>query len=59
MLSGNGIIGNYWEHVIRSDLELSRIRQYVQDNVDQWETDSLRNRTDELKEHDLLKTLFK
>ena len=50
---------NYWEHVISSDLELSRIRQYVQDNVDQWETDSLRNRTDELKEHDLLKTLFK
>ena len=50
---------NYWEHVIRGDLELCRIRQYVQDNVDQWETDSLHNRTNELKEHDLLKTLFK
>ena len=30
---------NYWEHIIRNDDELNRIRQYVIDNPMQWETD--------------------
>ena len=30
---------NYWEHIIRNDDELNRIRQYVMDNPMRWETD--------------------
>jgi REP element-mobilizing transposase RayT len=50
---------NYWEHVIRGDLELCRIRQYVQDNVDQWETDSLHDQMNEFKDHNLLESIFR
>jgi REP element-mobilizing transposase RayT len=32
---------NYWEHVIRNDESMDRIRQYIMDNPAQWATDSL------------------
>ena len=31
---------NYYEHIIRDDEELNRIRQYIADNPMQWEMDS-------------------
>ncbi len=31
--------GNYYEHVIRNEAELERIRQYIADNPLQWESD--------------------
>ena len=30
---------NYWEHIIRNDNELNRIRQYIIDNPAKWESD--------------------
>jgi len=30
---------NYWEHIIRNDGELSRIREYIRNNPAQWNTD--------------------
>ena len=30
---------NYWEHIIRNDDELHRIRQYIVDNPAKWKTD--------------------
>ncbi len=30
---------NYWEHIIRNDGDLNRIRQYIMDNPIKWETD--------------------
>ncbi len=44
---------NYWEHVIRDDFEFNRIRKYVQDNIAQWEMDSLHDQMSELKERDV------
>lgn len=32
---------NYWEHIIRNDSELNRIREYIQNNPAQWEYDKL------------------
>ena len=32
---------NYYDHVIRDDLDLQRIRQYITDNPMQWELDQL------------------
>ncbi len=32
---------NYWEHVIRDDMELDRIREYIHNNPSQWESDRL------------------
>ena len=32
---------NYYDHVIRDDIDLQRIRQYVTDNPMQWELDQL------------------
>ncbi|MFA6012848.1 MAG: hypothetical protein WC799_22865 [Desulfobacteraceae bacterium] len=32
---------NYWEHVIRNESELNRIREYIQNNPAQWEHDKL------------------
>ena len=32
---------NYWEHIIRNEMELSRIRQYIHANPTQWEFDRL------------------
>jgi REP element-mobilizing transposase RayT len=32
---------NYYEHVIRNDAELSRIRLYIQTNPLRWEADQL------------------
>ncbi len=32
---------NYWEHIIRNEMELSRIRQYIHNNPTQWEFDRL------------------
>jgi len=34
---------NYWDHIIRNESELNRIRQYILDNPMQWERDSLHN----------------
>jgi REP element-mobilizing transposase RayT len=30
---------NYWEHIVRNDDDLSRIREYIRNNPDGWETD--------------------
>ena len=30
---------NYWEHIIRNDDEMDRIRQYILDNPAQWDMD--------------------
>jgi putative transposase len=32
---------NYWEHIIRNEMELNRIREYINDNPTQWESDPL------------------
>jgi len=32
---------NYWEHIVRNESELNRIREYIHDNPAQWELDSL------------------
>ncbi len=32
---------NYWERIIRSEPELHQIREYIQNNPKQWETDQL------------------
>ena len=32
---------NYWDHIIRNESELNRIRRYILDNPMQWEQDSL------------------
>ncbi len=33
---------NYWEHIIRNEQELNRIREYICNNPAQWERDRLR-----------------
>ncbi len=30
---------NYYEHIIRNEVELNRIRQYIIDNPEKWKTD--------------------
>jgi putative transposase len=30
---------NYWEHIVRSERALNRIRRYIAENPSQWETD--------------------
>ncbi len=32
---------NYWEHVIRDDVDLNRIRQYIENNPQCWHEDQL------------------
>jgi hypothetical protein len=32
---------NYWEHIIRDESELNRIRDYSQNNPAQWDLDKL------------------
>ncbi|ABK98893.1 transposase [Pelobacter propionicus] len=32
---------NYWEHIVRNEPELNRIREYIHNNPAQWELDSL------------------
>jgi len=32
---------NYWEHIVRDELELNRIREYIVNNPLQWEMDKL------------------
>jgi len=32
---------NYWEHIVRNDNELERIRKYILQNPQKWETDKL------------------
>lgn len=32
---------NYWEHIIRNEMELNRIREYIHENPAQWESDRL------------------
>jgi len=34
---------NYWEHIIRNEPELNRIRTYIRHNPAQWESDKLKN----------------
>jgi len=34
---------NYWEHIIRNEQELTRIRHYIEINPIQWEYDKLNN----------------
>ncbi len=33
---------NYWEHIIRNDQSLHRIRAYIRDNPVRWAEDRLR-----------------
>lgn len=35
---------NYWEHVIRNEMELSHIREYIRNNPARWEGDRLNPR---------------
>ncbi|OQX20343.1 MAG: hypothetical protein BWK76_01845 [Desulfobulbaceae bacterium A2] len=35
---------NYWEHLIRNEMEFNRICQYIHDNPAQWESDKLYGR---------------
>lgn len=32
---------NYWEHIIRDESDLNRIREYIQTNPARWEKDTL------------------
>ena len=32
---------NYWEHVIRNDAEMNRIREYIETNPERWSDDQL------------------
>ncbi len=32
---------NYWEHIVRDDADLNRIRDYIRDNPIRWERDKL------------------
>jgi REP element-mobilizing transposase RayT len=32
---------NYWEHIVRDESELNRIREYIVNNPGQWEMDRL------------------
>ena len=32
---------NYWERIVRNELELDNIREYIYNNPAQWETDQL------------------
>ena len=32
---------NYWEHIVRDETELNRIREYIVNNPARWETDQL------------------
>jgi len=32
---------NYWEHIVRDEMELNRIREYIATNPRRWETDRL------------------
>lgn len=32
---------NYWEHIVRNEIELNRIREYIHTNPTQWESDRL------------------
>ena len=32
---------NYWEHVVRNERELHRIREYISNNLAKWESDPL------------------
>lgn len=32
---------NYWEHIVRNETELNRIREYIRNNPAQWELDKL------------------
>lgn len=32
---------NYWEHVVRDDIDLNRIRQYIENNPLRWHEDQL------------------
>jgi len=32
---------NYWEHIIRDEVDLARIREYIQNNPARWAEDSL------------------
>ena len=35
---------NYWEHIIRDENELNRIRQYIVNNPSQWERENKKNK---------------
>ncbi len=32
---------NYWEHIVRNEMELGRIREYIHNNSTQWKYDRL------------------
>ena len=32
---------NYWEHIIRNETELQRIREYIHNNPARWQEDAL------------------
>jgi len=32
---------NYWEHIVRDEIELNLIREYIRNNAAQWDHDKL------------------
>ncbi len=40
---------NYYEHIIRNESELNRIRKYIQNNPQQWEIDQENSKLKEIK----------
>ena len=47
---------DYWEHIIRDDDELNRIRQYIMDNPARWEMD--REKPEAIKRTAMIKKNF-
>jgi hypothetical protein len=41
---------NYWEHIVRDEAELNRIRNYIHHNPAQWVQDRLNHRTEMVRE---------
>ena len=35
---------DYWEHIVRDENELNRIRKYIQNNPVKWQTDKLNDK---------------
>ncbi len=42
---------NYWEHIVRDEPELNRIRQYIRNNPAQWDMDRLNQAAMQVREN--------
>lgn len=43
---------NYWEHIVRDENELNRIRQYIQNNPEKWQNDKLNYKNGNIAKED-------